>query len=335
MGTIRIDFEEMQQAFRRALVKTGFTPERAGRMAGILAQNSLDGVESHGWNRFLALIRQVEQGYVKIDAEPEMVAAFQAWEQWDGKLGPGPLNAIAATRRAMELARQYGIGCVGLRNTNHWMRAGSYGQMAAQAGFALVCWTNATPVMPPYGSRDIRLGNNPLVFAVPRSGGPVVLDMAMSQFSFGKMEVYRRRGEKLPVPGGVNQAGQLTNDPAVILGPGHATPIGYWKGSGLALLLDMAASLISGGQATYQIRQQEAEYGVSQVFIAFDITRPDGAAWVEEQVQAIIADMQQAEPDTPGSGVFFPGERVLKIRQENLACGIPVDETIWQAIVNI
>ncbi len=335
MGTIRIGFEEMQRAFQRALVKTGFTSQRAGRLAEILAQNSLDGVESHGWNRFLALVRQVEQGYVKIDAEPEMVAAFQAWEQWDGKLGPGPLNAMAATRRAMDLAREFGIGCVGLRNTNHWMRAGSYGQMAAQAGYALICWTNATPVMPPYGSRDIRLGNNPLVLAVPRPDGPVVLDMAMSQFSFGKMEVYRRRGEKLPVPGGTGPDGQLTNDPAIIMASGRATPIGYWKGSGLALLLDMTAALIAGGQATYQVRQQEAEYGVSQVFIAFDITRPNGAAWIEEQVQAIIADLQQVEPDTPGGDVLFPGERILKIRQENLARGIPVDETVWQAITNI
>src|SRR5512138_2677753 len=152
MATIRIEFEEMQQTFQRALVKTGFAPERASRLADIFAQNSLDGVESHGWNRFLAFIKQIELGYVKMDAEPELAAAFQAWEQWDGKLGPGPLNAMAATSRAMELAREFGIGCVGLRNTNHWMRAGAYGQVAAKAGFALICWTNAVSTMPPYGS---------------------------------------------------------------------------------------------------------------------------------------------------------------------------------------
>lgn len=335
MGVIRVGFEEMQREFQRALVKTGFTLERASRLADIFTQNSLDGVESHGWNRFMTLIRQIEQGYVKMDAEPERVAAFEAWEQWDGRLGPGPLNAVMATQRAMELARTYGMGCVGLRNTNHWMRAGTYGQMAASAGFALICWTNAKAMMPPYGSRDICLGNNPLVFAVPRQDGPVVLDIAMSQFSFGRMEVLSRRGEPLPVPGGVDRDGQLTQDASAILDSGRALPIGYWKGSGLALLLDMTATLFSGGQATYQIRQQEAEYGVSQVFIAFDVTQRAGADWVEQEVQHILADLRQAEPDAPGGEVLFPGERVLRTRKENLANGIPVDETAWQAIANL
>ena len=89
-----------------------------------------------------------------------------------------------------------------------------------------MCWTNAIPMMPPYGSRDIRLGNNPLVLAVPRREGPVVLDIAMSQFSFGKMEVVSRRGEKLPVPGGFDREGQPTQDAAVILESGRALPIG-------------------------------------------------------------------------------------------------------------
>jgi 3-dehydro-L-gulonate 2-dehydrogenase len=155
----------------------------------------------------------------------------------------------------------------------------------------------------------------------------------MSQFSFGKLEVLRRSGEKLPVPGGIDQDGQPTQDPAVILESGRALPIGYWKGSGLALLLDMTATLISGGQATYQIRP-EAEYGQSQVFIAFDITQPAGAAWVEQEVQNIIADMQRAKPNMPDAEVMFPGERVLRTRQENLTDGIPVDETVWEAILN-
>jgi 3-dehydro-L-gulonate 2-dehydrogenase len=325
----------MKQEFQRVLLNVGFTADRADQLAHIFAQNSLDGVASHGWNRFPFFIQQIDQGYIKIEAEPELVASFGAWEQWDGNLGPGPLNALSATNRAMELAREHGMGCVGLRNTNHWMRAGAYGQAAAQAGFVLICWTNAIAVMPPHGSRDIRLGNNPLVLAVPRQQGPVVLDMAMTQFSFGKLEVISRRGEKLPVPGGFDQDGRPTQDATEILKDGRALPIGYWKGSGLALLLDMIATLIAGGLATYQIRQREAEYGISQVFIAFDITQPAGAAWVEQEVENIIADLHQAEPDASAAEVLFPGERVLRTRQENLINGIPVDESVWQQILKM
>jgi 3-dehydro-L-gulonate 2-dehydrogenase len=335
MATIRIPFEDMKQVFRRALVKAGFTPERADQLADIFAQNSLDGVASHGWNRFPVFMGHIAQGYINFTAEPEKVIAMGAWEQWDGKLGPGPLNAIAATRRAMELAREYGIGCVGLRNTNHWMRGGTYGQLAAQAGFVLICWTNAVATMPPYGSRDIRLGNNPLVLAVPRRDGPVVLDIAMSQYAFGKLEVARRRGEKLPVPGGFDADGNPTQDAAVIMSEGRAMPIGYWKGSGLALLLDMTAVLLSGGLATHEIVQRKAERAVSQIFIAFDIARPAGAAWVEAEVENILADLRAARPNAPDAPVLFPGERVLKTRQENLADGIPVDETVWQNILKM
>jgi len=71
-------------------------------------------------------------------------------------------------------------------------------------------------------------------------------------------------------------------------------------------------------QATYQIRQREAEYALSQVFIAFDITQSAGAAWIEQEVDNIIADLQQAEPEAPAVEVMFPGERVLRTRQENL-----------------
>ena len=332
MATIRISFERMKQEFERVLLKVGFTVDRADRLAGVFTQNSLDGVASHGWNRFPVLIDQIAQGYLNVDAEPEKVAAFGAWEQWDARLGPGPLNALFATDRAMALAREHGIGCVGLKNTNHWMRAGTYGRKAAEAGFVFLCWTNATPTMAPHGGRDIRLGNNPLVVAVPKDDGPIVLDMAMTQFAFGKLEVARRTGEQLPVPGGFDAQGQPTRDPTAILEGGRALPIGYWKGSGLALLLDITAALISGGRSTYQIVQHPVEHDISQVFIAFDVSQASSAALIEQTVDEIIQDLHATTPDGEGQKVLYPGERVLNTRQKNLEQGIPIDAAAWQQI---
>jgi 3-dehydro-L-gulonate 2-dehydrogenase len=82
------------------------------------------------------------------------------------------------------------------------MRGGTYGWQAAEAGVIGICWTNTMPNLPPWGGGEPCLGNNPLVIAVPRKGGHVVLDMAMSQFSYGALESYRSRGEMLPVDGG-------------------------------------------------------------------------------------------------------------------------------------
>jgi 3-dehydro-L-gulonate 2-dehydrogenase len=332
-GRIRVSFEEMRATFERILRQAGFEPERAALCARLFAENTLDGVASHGVNSFPGFIDRIRQGYVRVDAEPELVASHGAWEQWDGNLGPGPLNAYACTERALELAREHGIGCVGLSNTNHWMRAGAYGWHAAQTGFAFMCWTNTTTNMPPWGGLDKRVGNNPLVLAVPRSNGAVVLDMAMSQFSLGRLAIAEGEGQPLPVPGGFDAEGNLTHDPGAIRASGRVLPMGFWKGSGLALLLDLLATLMSGGKATYQIAQQETEYGVSQVYIAFDVGRSTAGPELDRLVDQVIEHLHGAMPVAEGVEVRYPGERALRTRQENLAQGIPVDPSLWQAIL--
>ena len=168
---------------------------------------------SHGLNRFPRFVRQIKAGVVRPDAEPVCAARFGPWEQWDGQLGPGNLNATAATDRAIALAKEHGLGLVALRNTNHWMRGGTYGWQAVGAGVAFIGWTNTTPNMPPWGTLTSKLGNTPVIIAIPRGDEPVVLDVAMSQFSYGKMETLQLRGEQLPMPGGYDEAGHLTTDP--------------------------------------------------------------------------------------------------------------------------
>ena len=329
---IRIPLDVMQAVLSRALVTVGFTEERASRCASIFVDNSAAGVSSHGLNRFPQFVDFVRRGILDPAAEISCTARLGAWEQWDGCLGPGPLNAFDATRRVMELARQYGIGCVGLKQTNHWMRGGYYGWMAAEAGLALMAWTNTTPNMPPWGARDCRLGNNPLVLAVPRQNGPVVLDMAMSQFSYGRLDNYLRAGKVLPVPGGYDADGQLTTDPGAILQSQRVLPIGFWKGAGLSLLLDSWAALVSGGDATSRIGSREPEYGVSQVYIAVDVTRLGGQAAVDGIMDAIVTDLHAAQAAEGDTDVRFPGEQVLRMRRESAQKGVPVDKAIWEQV---
>lgn len=330
---MRVPYTQMRQEFERILLKTGFTPEHAARCAAIFVENSLVGVASHGLNRFPGFIDFVHKGYIKPDVAAVLVATSGAWEQWDGRQGVGPLNAYACTERAMELAKEYGVGCVGLRNTNHWMRGGYYGWLAAEAGFALISWTNTKPNMPAWGGVDRHVGNNPLVLAVPRPDGPVVLDMAMSQFSIGRMEGAQRAGHSLPMPGGYDEQGQLTTAPDAILATNRVLPAGYWKGSGLAILLDLVAVLLSGGLATYQIGRQETEYNVAQVFITFDVARSGAAEVVNQAVEGVIADLRTTIPASEGGEVLYPGERALRTRLDNLQNGIPVEPAIWARVL--
>ena len=337
---MRVPFDVLHAALRRVLEKIGFTADRADLCARLFAEASRDGVASHGLNRFPRFLDTIRNGVVDIHAEPRRVARLGAGalERWDGQRGPGNLNAHRCMHEAIARSREHGIGGIALANTNHWMRAGSYGWQAAEAGVIGVCWTNTMPNLPPWGAAEARLGNNPLVIAVPRPDGHVVLDMAMSQFSYGALASYRMRGEMLPVVGGFDESGELTRDPAAIEASWRPLPIGFWKGSGLALMLDLVAALLSGGQATHQLSATpEKETGVSQVFLAFDVTSLNapgsGPGAATSLVDQVIAHLHA--PLRDGGRVRYPGERTLEIRRESLANGVPVDPAIWESVQNL
>lgn len=330
---MRVPYETMKNEFQRVLAKYGIAGERGALCARLFADASRDGVYTHGLNRFPRFLRSIEKGAVDVSAKATFAEYLGAAERWDGHRGPGNLNAYDCMSRAIALAHERTIGLVALRNTNHWMRPGNYGLMAAEAGCIGILWTNTAPNMPPWGGRDARLGNNPVVFAVPNGDQPVLLDAAMSMFSYGKLESYAKQGEALPVDGGFNRAQQLTRDPTEVLETHQCLPIGYWKGSGLSLMLDLVASALSGGRTTEQVGQLPVETGMSQVFVALDVAHmPDGEAFAQ-RVRDTLAAMQTSTPLQEGQSVRYPGQNMLRIREENLANGIPVDENVWEDVL--
>jgi 3-dehydro-L-gulonate 2-dehydrogenase len=333
--TIRIPFEKMKSEFFRILLKFGFTETNAEKCAKIFAMNSLDGVNSHGINRFPRFIKNIKEGYVRPDAVPSITHKIGSIEQWNGNLGPGPLNAEFATERSMELALINGIGIATLSNTNHWMRAGTYGWQAAKKGFVLICWTNTCQNMPAWGASDPRIGNNPLVIAVPYDDEAIVLDFAMSQYSYGKLETVKKEGSKLPYPGGYNKEGLLSNNPEEILESWRVLPVGYWKGSGLSILLDILATILSGGLSTHEIEGCNTEHDVSQVFIAINIKMLNNFPSINTTINKIIKDLHNSVPIDPGNKIRYPGENVLQLRKENLEKGIPVNKLMWDRLLTL
>ena len=330
---IRIASAKMQNEFERILLNNYFDPETAKTCAQIFTDNSLDGVYSHGVNRFIGFIDYVKAGHIVPTARPEKIRSNGALEQWHGHLGPGPLNALSCAQRATELAHQFGIGCVALSHTNHWMRGGYYAWDAVKRGCAYISWANTKANMPAWGARDCRLGNNPLVLAVPLDQDAIVLDMAMSQYSYGAIANHQHQNQPLQVPGGYNEQGQLTTDAGEILKSERALPMGYWKGAGLSLLLDILASVLSDGLATYQISQQQVETANSNIFIAFDLNHHGRGRSTGELIKNIIDDYLLSTPDTQQSQIHYPGQKVLQLRVENMQYGVPVLTTIWQRIL--
>lgn len=205
---------------------------------------------SHGLNRFPVAVDYLKKGEIDPAAEAECVASFGSMERWDGHRGFGPLNAKRAMDRAVELAKQNGIGLVALGNNNHW-DAGRHLRLAGgRSGLHRHLLVQYLPEYARMGAKDNHIGNNPLILAVPRSNGEhVMVDCALSQFSYGKLETTRLAGKQLPVVGGYDEEGNLTTDPAAIEKTRRMIPIGYWKGSGLSILLDMIATVLTNANS--------------------------------------------------------------------------------------
>ena len=330
---VRVPYDNLYDALTKAMKGLGLAEERAALCARLFAETTRDGVYTHGLNRFPRFAATVRNGSVDVRAEPTKTAGMGSLERWDGRRGVGNLNAYAAMHRAIALAKEQGIGGVALANTNHWMRGGTYGWLAAEAGMFAMCWSNTLANVPAWGATTPTLGNNPLVIAVPRPGGHVVLDMAMSQFSYGTLAAYSKRSTLLPVDGGFDNAGNLTRDAAAIEASQRALPVGYWKGSGLSLVLDMLAAMLSGGLATHQLpRDPVHESGQSQIFLAIDPSSVTGPQELSRIAEGVLSSLREATPTDPGKPVRYPGEEVLRLREENTRLGVPVDPEIWQQI---
>ena len=331
---MRIPYETMVSEFERVLKKKGFKEDRARAAATIFAQNSLAGVYSHGLNRFPRVVEYLEKGEINPDIVAECELKLGAFERWNGHRGFGPLNAKLAMDRACELAKEYGIGLVALGNNNHWMRGGSYGFQAADQGCIGICWSNTCPNMPAWGGKDRKIGNNPIIFAVPRSNGQhVVIDCAVSQFSYGKIEDCKLKGIELPVPGGYDTKGKLTTDPAEIEKTWRVLPMGYWKGSGISIALDLIATVLTNGNSVQTIGTFGDEVGLTQVMIAIDPTKANSVELTDEIVDQIVADVKSSEPVEEGRDVLYPGEPEALTIQDNLANGIPVIEEKWNQVL--
>ena len=330
----RIKAAEAELTLKGILIGRGCPEAHAAKVALEMTRNSLEGTYSHGINRFPLLIGMIGKGIVKTDVEPVRAAGFGALERYDGRSGLGVVNAWICMGRAIELASLHGIGCVALRNTSHWMRAATYGYQACEAGMAGICFSNTLPNMPTWGAAEARLGNNPLVMAFPYRGGDILVDMAMSQYSYGALESAMLAGETMPFAAGFDAEGRITCDPEAVFHSKRTMPIGYWKGAALSFALDIFASSLSLGNSVSAIGAfAKGESDLSQLFTAIDFAKIAPKDEVEPIIREAVEDLLASKPDGSSNAIVYPGQRMAGIRDRNLAEGIPVDERIWDRIL--
>lgn len=331
---IYVQYQEAVDQMTRGLERF-LNAQDARRFAEIFAGNSLDGVYSHGMNRYPRYLSDMASGLCDAKVtQAERVSGLGGLEVWDAHFGVGPLIAQQMADRAIELARTHGVACVALRNNSHWLRAGRYGLMMADAGMMGLCMTNTCMNLVAYGAKEPSTGNNPITIAIPRRAGSLVMDMAVSQYAFGKLEIMAQEGGMLDTPCGYDTDGNLTNDPKKIVESGLMTPMALWKGSALSIMIDLMVSMLSLGRTSLEIgTPADGEKGMSQMFVCMNPAAVIDMDKAEAQMERTIAFLNSLEPKDGVHGVHAPGENLEKTRARNRERGIPVTEDTWQKIV--
>jgi LDH2 family malate/lactate/ureidoglycolate dehydrogenase len=326
MNSPRFPAPVLESIVADALQQAGVPEEIARVEAEITVESDLCGVPSHGVFLLPRLLAALKDGRANPRPVPRVLRDTGATLVVDCDRGPGRYTAAHAMERAVEKAREFGVGVCLAGNATHWGRAHAYASRAARAGFVGLCTTNAMLNMAAPGLARAVLGNNPLGIAVPRPGGaePLVLDIAMTQAAFGKVATFRREGKRVPLDWGVDVEGRPTDDPAAILASGLLLPMGAHKGVGLALMMELLTAGLSGGLFGYEIVSKDAsgvDAGTSKFFLAIDVAALGDRSAFDARVDALLAHLHGIDARHP---LLAPGERGWQARRENLRDGVPI-----------
>ncbi len=328
-STVKV--EDLRVFVEQVYQTAGASKENARVSAEVMVESNLCGVDSHGVRMLPGFITLARNGKMNLKGKIGVIKETPVIAHLDGGLAPGHVVSVQSMKMAVKKAKTSGIGFVLARNSTHWGRAAYYTGMAAREGCAGICFVNTESNMPYWGTREPRIGNNPLSIGVPRaSDEPVVLDMAMSQAAFFKIVLYNREGKKVPLGWGVDEKGRPTDDPAAILKSRRLVPTGQHKGSGLALMIDILTGILSGGMFCGELlgeaKGMPHATGYAQAFMAIDIATFLPLEVFKRRVDELVAYIKEGPLAEGFSEINIPGERSWRERALRERVGIPLDE---------
>lgn len=328
----------LQQFTRAAFSAVGVPSESAAILAEALVESDLAGHDTHGVLRLPIYVGRVLDGGTPPDARPEVIHDFAASALVDGHDGWGPVNAGFAMRLAVEKARTHGLGMVGVIRSGHLGRLGTYPLIAAEAGMIGACLGNASARLAPWGGRRPFLGNNPWSVAVPAGAEPPVLvDMANSIASAGKLRLLAGAGQPLPEGWALDSEGLPTTDPRAALA-GLLQPMAGHKGYGITLLVDIMAGVLTGGAwgpAVLVVDKTAQKQNSCHLLVAIDPACFGDRDAFRQRMDAYIREVKAVPPAVGVAEVLLPGERSLRTRARRLAAGIPLAPATRAALAEL
>ena len=321
----RVSSQRLTAWAMACLEKVGVPPPEAKLVGESLVQTSIWGIDSHGVLRLTHYLRRMTLGSIKAASTPVVMRTGAVTAQVHGEDGLGIVHATLAMETAIDMARENGVGVVGVGHSSHCGAMGLYTRMAAREHLVGIAMTHSSSIVVPHGGKHKYFGTNPISFAFARAGGePICLDMATSQVAWNKVLNARIEGRPLDPGLAVDAAGVPTTDShraeaAIPLGG----PIYGYKGYGLAFAIDLLCGAMNGMtfgrhiNAMYEDLENPRKIG--HLLIAIDPGRFAGGDSLESTVDAVVADLR-----TQGD-ILFPGEPELIEEKKRRVEGVPVD----------
>ncbi|HYC44124.1 MAG TPA: Ldh family oxidoreductase [Burkholderiales bacterium] len=256
-----VAIEDIRRVAHAALARAGCDEENAAAVAAVMAASDRDGCASHGLFRLAGYLASLKSGKVNGRARPTLKRLAPGVVQIDGHGGFAPL-AMAKAREALEpVVREQGIAAAALVNVHHFSALWLDVEPLVEKGLAAMCFTAYMPAVAPYGGRKPFFGTNPMAFGWPREdGGTMIFDQASAAMARGEIMIAARDGHALPPGVGVNADGQPTTDPAAVL-KGAQLPFGGYKGSAIALMVELLAGGLIGQPFSVEAGTQDNKDG--------------------------------------------------------------------------
>lgn len=296
----------------RILTGAGLPPDQSATVVDNLVRGDLRGISSHGISRMAVYAGRVAGGGLNTDGRIEIVSDAPAAMRIDARNNMGAVAGTLAMRSVIERARTTGIAAGTVFNGNHFGYAAYYSMMALEEGMIGISLSNAPPTMAPWGGMAPMLGTNPFSIAVPAlHHRPLVLDCASSYVARGKINLAEIEGKPIPEGWALDPEGNPTTDPASALA-GVVLPFGTYKGSGIAVMIDVLSAVLSGALFGMHVGQLYRDAGVPQnlghFFAAIHIGMLNDPDVFRSGIDRIIDDIKGSRKAPGTEEILLPGE---------------------------
>lgn len=338
----RVSHEKLVKFCEQVFKGYGFSEEECKQITDVLLAADLSGIESHGIQRLIRYHKEITTGLVKLDAKPEIVFETPLSAVIEGNDCMGQTLGVKAMQLAIDKAKKSGFGMVTVRNSNHYGIAGYYTNMAAAQGLIGLSMTNTEAIMVPTFGRQAMLGTNPIAFAMPAQPYPYSFDAATTVVPRGKLEVYVKRGNGLPVGWALDENGHDSDDADRVLKNiiaktgGGILPLGGsgdmtsgYKGYGFAMLCEIATAILSGGTTSNYIYKTPGRANIAHCFIAIDHGMFGDKAEIEANLSKYLQEVRDSAKAEGQDRIYIHGEKEFEARAKVLANGVSLNDKTY------